>query len=45
MKISVVEKGNATKMLKWFRTHKDGEYADILRDVVKESRDRLFLRD
>ena len=43
MKISVV-KGNTTKILKWFRTHKDEEYANILRDVVNENRDRFSLR-
>jgi hypothetical protein len=44
MKIFIVEKGNAAKILKWFRSHKDEEYADILEDVVNESRDRLSLR-
>jgi len=44
MKISVVEKGNASKILKWFKTHKDEEYANLLEEVVKKSREELSLR-
>ncbi len=44
MKVSVVEKGNAAKILEWFKKHRDEEYADILDEVVKGSRKRLNLR-
>jgi len=44
MKISVMEKGDAAKILEWFKEHKDKEFADILEGVVKESRKELSLR-
>ncbi len=43
-KVVMVEKGNAAKILEWFKKHKDEEYADILSKVVEESRDKLLLR-
>ncbi len=42
--ISVLEKGNATKILEWFKDHRDDEYAKVLEKVVKESRKKLTLR-
>jgi len=44
MKVSVLEKGDAAKILEWFKKHKDEEYADILEEVVKESRKGFNLR-
>jgi hypothetical protein len=44
VKTTVVEKGNAKKILEWFRNHKDEEFASILEDVVAESRKELSLR-
>ncbi len=38
VKVSIVEKGDAAKILKWFKKHKDEKYADILEEVVKEFR-------
>ncbi len=44
MKVSILEKGNAAKLLEWFKAIKDEEYADILERVLKESRKNLTLR-
>jgi|GEM_PF-3541217 len=43
MKTAIMEKGNIVKILKWFKAHSDEEYADILEEVVKESRNKLSL--
>jgi len=44
VKVSIVEKGDAAKILEWFKRHKDEEYADILEGVVKECRKDFNLR-
>lgn len=44
MKFSVLEKGNAAKVLEWFKSHKDEGYAEALEEVVKKSRRELALR-
>lgn len=44
VKFSVGEKGNAAKVLEWFKGHKDLGYAEALEEVVKESRRELALR-
>ena len=44
MKISIIEKGDAARILGWFKEHKDEEFADVLEEVVKESRKELSLR-
>lgn len=43
-KITIVERGDAKKVLEWFKFHKDEEYAAILEEIVKDSRDELTLR-
>ena len=43
MKTSVIEKGEAAGIHKWFKKHKDEKYADILEKVVKDMRDNLSL--
>lgn len=42
-KVAITEKGDAKKILEWFKAHKDDEYATILEKTVKESRDKLTL--
>jgi hypothetical protein len=44
MELSIVEKGDAAKILDWFKRHTDVEYADLLEEVVRESRKELKLR-
>jgi len=44
VKVSIVEKGDAAKILEWFKKHKDEGYADILEEVVKECRKEFNLR-
>jgi len=34
-KTTHVEKGNPAKILEWFKSHRDDEYASILEQVVK----------
>jgi hypothetical protein len=42
-KTVVLEKGNALKILEWFRLHKDEGYANIVERAVKKSREELAL--
>ncbi len=44
VRVLTLEKGDAGKILDWFKMHKDEEYADILERIVKESREKLNLR-
>ncbi len=44
MEVSILEKGNAARLLEWFKANKDEEYADILERVLEESRKNLTLR-
>ncbi|MFH1773567.1 MAG: hypothetical protein ABH874_01215 [Methanobacteriota archaeon] len=40
----ISEKGNALKILEWFKLHKDEEFAKVLESTVKRSREKLALR-
>lgn len=42
-KTVVSEKGNALKLLEWFKSHKDEEFAKVLEGAVKKSRKELSL--
>jgi len=44
VRLSIIEKGDVAKVLEWFKSHRDDEYADILGKTVKENRDKLLLR-
>ena len=43
-KTIVSEKGNALKILEWFKSHKDEEFAEVLEAAVKKGRRELSLR-
>ena len=43
-KTTLVEKGNPAKILEWFKSHRDDEYASILERVVEDAREKMTLR-